>query len=337
MSKISRRQLLGLGAGVALSGTALRQLLAQNPAALPDAQPAPGPAAPALKAEPLPKRLLGQTGQLVTVFGLGGASARTPLSNGPQEKAVEIIERALALGVGYFDTAVTYGNGRSETALGEVAKTRRKEMFIASKSDARDYDGAMRELEGTLKRLQTDHLDLWQQHRASTVERDTTPFFAENGAHKALRKMKDEKVVRFLGVTGHHRTDVLADWLKRFDFDTLLATVNAVDRHHDDSFIQNLLPVAKERKVGVIAMKVPAYGRLLNKDAGVTIQNAMQYSLSQEGVATCIIACDTIAMLEENVAAARVAAAKMSADEQKALEEKTKPYWNRASFYRGWQ
>jgi hypothetical protein len=264
MSENFTPSLLGLGAGVASAAPRCASFWHKTPPHFPTPSPRPRPGRRALKAEPLPKRLLGQTGQLVTVFGLGGASARTPLSNGPQEKAVEIIERALALGVGYFDTAVTYGNGRSETALGEVAKTRRKEMFIASKSDARDYDGAMRELEGTLKRLQTDHLDLWQQHRASTVERDTTPFFAENGAHKALRKMKDEKVVRFLGVTGHHRTDVLADWLKRFDFDTLLATVNAVDRHHDVL----VHPEPAARGQGAQSRRhrdeSPAYGRLLN-------------------------------------------------------------------------
>jgi aryl-alcohol dehydrogenase-like predicted oxidoreductase len=345
--RISRRDLLGLGAGAALSGTAVGQLLAQNPApnalqtpAIPKAQTAtiPGAAIPGatIPGATIPMRVLGQTGQRVSIFGLGGASARTPLFNGPQEEAVKIIERALDLGVTYFDTATTYGDGKSETALGEVAARRRKEMFLATKSDARDYEGAMRELEASLKRLKTDHLDLWQQHRASLPDRDTTPFFAENGAHKALQKAKDEKIVRFVGVTGHHRSDVLAEWLKRFAFDTLLNTVNAVDVHQEDSMIKNLLPVAQEKKVGVIAMKVPAYGRLLNADAGVTMQKAMHYSLSQPGVATCIIACDSVQMLEENVAAARAINGPMSHADQRALEEATKGYFERASFYRRW-
>ena len=341
-NKYSRRHLLGsalgLGAGTALGLPALRRLLAQNPAQNPATPAVALPPPPQLqRGVAIPTRLLGQTGERVTIFGLGGASSKTPLSNGPQEAAVEIIERALALGVKYFDTAVTYGDGKSEAALGVVAARRRKEMFIASKSDARDYDGLMRELEGNLKRLQTDHLDLWQQHRASLEDRDTAPFFAANGAHKALTKLKDEKVVRFVGVTGHHRSDVLGDWLRRFPFDTLLASINAADVHQDDSFIKNLLPVAQERKVGVIAMKVPAYGRLLNANAGVTMRDAMHYALSQQSVATCIIACDSVAMLEENVAAAQTITAPMAAEAQRALEQKTAGYWQRASFYRRWQ
>lgn len=329
-NKLSRRQLLGLGAGAALSGAALGEvslgrLLAQTPQN-------------AVPAGLLPTRVLGQTGQSVSIFGLGGASSKTPLSNGPHEEAVKIVARALDLGVSYFDTATTYGDGKSETAIGEVAAKRRGEMFLATKSDARDYDGAMRELELSLKRLQTDHLDLWQQHRASLDERDTAPFFGPNGAHRALQKAKDEKMVRFVGVTGHHSAQVLGDWLKRFPFDTLLASVNAADVHQDDSFIKNLLPIASERRVGVIAMKVPAYGRLLSQDAGVGVGQLMHYALSQQGVSTCIIGCDSIEMLEENVAAARSITGPMSQQAQRALEAKTGEYWQkqRAGFYREW-
>jgi aryl-alcohol dehydrogenase-like predicted oxidoreductase len=323
-TKLSRRELLTLGAGAVLGGTpGMRHIFAQTPL-------------PQIANTPLPTRLLGQTGERVTIFGLGGASAKTPLQNGPHDVAVAIVDRARQLGVKYFDSAFTYGNGNSERAIGEVAKTHRKEMFLSSKTDQRSYDGAMRELEESLKRLQTDHLDLWQMHRASLPDRDTAPFFAENGAHKALQKARDEKMVRFVGVTGHHRSDVLAEWLRRYPFDTLLATVNAVDVHHGDSFIKNLLPVAQEKKVGVIAMKVPAYGRIINQQAGVTIKHAMHYALSQPGVACCIIACDSVEQVEENVAAARAITTTMSEEEQRALEAKTAAYWQRASFYRRW-
>lgn len=261
--KLSRRELLRLGLGTTLAAPLLHGLAAGESAnGAPvgsNAQSAQG-----AKLDKLPMRVLGQTGQRVTVFGLGGASSKTPLSNGPHDQAVAIVNRALDLGVNYFDTATTYGNGKSERALGEVARSRRREMFLASKTDARDYDGAMRELEASLKRLQTDHLDLWQMHHVSFAERDTTPSFAANGAIKAIEKAKSEKIIRFAGVTGHHRTDVLADWLRRHPFDTLLAALNAADVHQPDSFIRNLLPVARERKAGVIAMKVPAYGALLN-------------------------------------------------------------------------
>jgi aryl-alcohol dehydrogenase-like predicted oxidoreductase len=330
--KISRRELLAVGAGVTVGGAAaMRHLVAQTPLT-----PNTTASAQPLATQAMPTRTLGKTGQVVPVFGLGGASAHTPLSNGPREAGVAIVERALQLGVKYFDSGYTYGNGLSESTIGEVAKTHRKEMFLASKSDQRTYDSAMRELEETLKRLQTDHLDLWQMHRASLPDRDTNPFFGPNGAAKALEKAKEQKMVRFVGVTGHHRSDVLAEWLRRFPFDTLLTTVNAIDMHHDDPMIRNLLPVALEKKVGVIAMKVPAYGRLINPQAGVTIRDAMHYSLSQPGVACCIIACDSIQQLEENVAAARTITDHMPEAAQRELEGKTAAYWQRAAFYRRW-
>ena len=343
MSKLSRRELLSLGFGTVLTGTGLAAWLSRqqavakevapqtSPREKPFAQPNPSPS----KTPEMPTRMLGQTGQRISIFGLGGASNQTPLSNGPHEEAVAIIERALALGVTYFDTAPTYGDGRSERALGEVAKAHRAQMTIASKTDQRTYDGAMRELESSLKRLQTDHLDVWLMHRASLPDRDTEPAFGPNGALKALEKAQAEKMVRFAGVSGHHRTDVLIDWLRRAQFDVLLTVVNAVDKHHSDSFIERVLPVARERKTGVIAMKIPAYGRLLRPQKNVGIREAFAYALSQPGVCGGVIACDSIEMLEENVAAARAFAA-LDNRAQAALEAKTASYWQEASFYREW-
>ena len=281
----------------------------------------------------LPTRILGKTGEKVTIFGLGGASGKTPLLQGPQDQAVAIIERALELGVNYFDTAVSYGEGRSETALGEVVKTRRREMFLCSKTGERTYDGAMRDLETSLQRLQTDHLDLWQMHAVSLHNRDTVPAFGPNGALKALERAKSEKIVRFGGVSGHHRSDVLRDWLARFDFDTLLIALNAADVHHGDSLIKGVLPLAQRQKIGVIAMKIPAYGQILQQ---ISMREAMNYSLSLPGVACGIIACDSIAMLEQNVAAAKATTRVLSANEMRAIEAKTASGAAQASFYRRW-
>lgn len=346
MSNLSRRELLRLGLGTTLAGSALtawltrRQVeakgaaLQSTSAQKPLAKPNP-PQAQSTSQDALPTRLLGQTGQRITLFGLGGASSQTPLSNGPHEQAVAIVERALALGVTYFDTAPSYGNGKSERALGEVAKDNRARMVIASKTAERTYDGAMRELEASLQRLETDHLDVWLMHHVSLPERDTNPAFGPTGAIKALEKARAEKMVRFAGVSGHHRTDVLAEWLRRYRFDMVLTVVNAVDRHHSDSFIERVLPVAQARKIGVVAMKIPAYGRLLRPKEGVGMRQAFAYALSQPGVAGGIIACDTIKMLEENVAAARAFVA-LDEAAQRALEAQTASYWQDASFYRDW-
>jgi aryl-alcohol dehydrogenase-like predicted oxidoreductase len=329
MSKYSRRDLLRLSLGSSIAATAVGSWLTRDQAKAQDESK--------MKTRPevLPMRLLGETGLRISIFGLGGASSKTPLSNGPHEKAVAITERALELGVNYFDTASSYGPGKSEMALGEVAKAQRAKMVLASKTDERTYDAAMRDLEGTLKRLQTDHLDVWLMHHVSLPDRDTVPAFGTNGIIKALEKAKAEKMVRFVGVSGHHRSDILADWLRRYQFDVLLTAINTVDRHNSDSFIEKLLPVARERKVGIVAMKIPAYGRLLKPEKGVGMEEAFAYSLSQPGVASGIIACDSISMLEENVAAAR-AFITMNADSQAALEAKTKSYWQEASFYRDW-
>src|SRR3712207_4455774 len=137
-SKLSRRDFLTLGAGAALgSAVGVRGIVGQRAA---------NQNAGVQTAAVLPTRLLGQTGERVTIFGLGGASSKTPLQNGPHETAVAIVDRARQLGVKYFDTAYSYGNGNSERAIGDVAKTHRKEMFLTSKSNQRSYDGAMREL-----------------------------------------------------------------------------------------------------------------------------------------------------------------------------------------------
>jgi predicted aldo/keto reductase-like oxidoreductase len=206
-------------------------------------------------------------------------------------------------------------------------------MFLASKTGERTYDGAMRDLETSLKRLQTDHLDLWQMHAVSLNGRDTVPAFAPNGAIKALEKAKSEKIVRFGGISGHHRSDVLRDWLGRYDFDTLLIALNAADVHHEDSLIKGVLPLAQKQKIGIIAMKIPAYGRILGR---ISMREAMGYSLSLPGVACGIIACDSIAMLEENVALAKATTRVLTAQEMRALESKTASHAARISFYRRW-
>lgn len=347
MSKLNRRDFLRLGVGTTLAGSAFAGCLRRPQAAAtgePPVETVPAKAPPtairkmatsAPSKELLATRPLGQTGKRISIFGLGGASAKTPLSNGPHESAVAIVERALALGVTYFDTASSYGNGKSERAIGEVAAKHRARMTIASKTSERSYDGAMRELEASLKRLQTDHLDVWLMHHVSLTERDTQPAFGVNGAVKALEKAVAEKMVRFAGVSGHHSTEVLADWLRRHPFDVVLMPINAVDKHHSDSFIERVLPVARERKVGVVAMKIPAYGKLLRPNDGVGIREALAYTLSQPGLAGGIIACDSIEMLEQNVAAARDFTA-LDAKDLAALEAKTAFYWESASFYRDW-
>ena len=146
----------------------------------------------------------------------------------------------------YIDTAAAYGGDQrwSQRYIGEVMKRRRKEVFLASKTNDRTRDGSLRLLEESLRLLNTDHLDLWQLHNCARMEQ-IEQIFAPGGAIEAMKKARDEKMVRFCGITGHADPDVLIEGLKRFEFDTILLALNAADPHHL-SFATNLLPLAVE-------------------------------------------------------------------------------------------
>jgi len=280
--------------------------------------PAPKPAAPAM-----PTRNLGRTGYKTCIFSLGGQAALERPEN--DAIAVPIVERALDLGVNYIDTSSIYGGPRrwSERYVGQVMKRRRAETFLASKTKERTRDGSMRMIEESLRLLNTDHLDLWQLHDIGLAE-DVDAVFAKGGAMEALLQARDQKMVRFLGLTGHFRPDALMEAMRRFRFDTILMAVNAADRYHY-SFLEDLLPMAVEQQMGIIGMKVPGRGRLLSSwnpppldrqqhswEGAViattlgplSMREAMSYSLSLP-VSTVIVGCDTIAQLEENIQIAR--------------------------------
>ena len=317
--------------------------------------PRPASAEPDLPANPatagMPTRNLGRTGFRVGVFSLGGQAA---LERGGNEAlAVPLVERALDLGVNYLDTSSIYGGPErwSERYIGQVMKSRRAEAFLASKTKERTRDGSMRMLEQSLKLLNTDHLDLWQLHDIGTPG-DVNEVFAKGGAMEALLEARDQKVVRFLGLTGHHRPESLMEGIRRFPFDTILLALNAADRHHH-SFTTELLPLAVEKRMGVIGMKITGRGRLLSTWTpppleqqkrsweGVVIaespgtlglRDALYYTLSLP-VSTVIIGCDSVAHLEENVRLAREFTP-LGEAQMAALAEQAAPCARQALFFR---
>jgi aryl-alcohol dehydrogenase-like predicted oxidoreductase len=276
----------------------------------------------------MPTRALGKTGHQVCLFSLGGQS--TLEQPGTDEQSLAIIHRALDLGVNYVDTAAGYGNGISETHIGQVMKTRRKEVYLASKTHDRSYDGSMQLLERTLKNLQTDHLDAWQIHRVGTQD-DLDRIFAADGVVKAMEKMRSEKVIRFLGITGHKDPAILAKAIRQYPFDTILMALNAADPHHHP-FTTELLPLAVEKKMGIIGMKIPARGRIFRDGGITTMEQAMRYTLTHP-VSTVIIGIDTVAHLEENIRIAQ-SFKPLPPTEMAALEEKTKSYFEDASWFK---
>ena len=280
----------------------------------------------------MPQRRLGRTNVQLPILGLGTAG-RTPLARSDQEQAArEQIERAIALGIRYFDTAASYGP--SELHLGKVLPAYREEIFLASKTAARDYDGAWRDLERSLQRLNTDYLDLWQFHHVA-IASDLDTIFSENGAIKALEEAKAQGLVRFSGITGHYEPDVIATGLQRYPFDHALIPINAADTHHPRPFISSVLPAARTQNVGITAMKVPAYGRLLKPGVLDGMDQALGYTLSQPGVHCAVIAVETIEQLEENV---RVATnfQPLEAAALAKIEQRTAAAWQDNTFFRAW-
>jgi aryl-alcohol dehydrogenase-like predicted oxidoreductase len=230
-------------------------------------------------------------------------------------------------------------------------KRRRPEAFLASKTKERSRDGSMRMLEQSLKLLNTDHLDLWQLHDIGTLG-DVEEVFAKGGALEALVEAREQKMVRFLGLTGHHRPESLMEAIRRFPFDAILLALNAADRHHH-SFMADLLPLAVEKQMGVIGMKITGRGRLLSSwtpppleqqrrswegvviaDGPGTIgmRDAMYYTLSLP-VSTVIIGCDSVAQLEENVRLAREFTP-LNEVQMAALAAKAAPCAKQALFFR---
>jgi aryl-alcohol dehydrogenase-like predicted oxidoreductase len=223
---------------------------------------ATGPQVPILGAESkaskskLPTRRLGKTGVEVSALALGGVIGMQ-LPPSADHDPVALAEAALDLGITYFDTAPSYNSGQSETNYGHVLRRRRKEVFLACKVGDRSYDGALRSIEQSLKRLQTDRVDLLQIHGVSTTE-DVAAWGKPGGLIPALHKLRDEKVTRFIGVTGHDSSAKLLEAIQTYDFDTLLTTLNPVARRK--SFREELLPAANLKGMGVIAMKVMGGG-----------------------------------------------------------------------------
>jgi aryl-alcohol dehydrogenase-like predicted oxidoreductase len=316
--RFTRRQFVRVGASgtaaVMLSGRSA--LGACNDTGAPNVDP------------PVPERPLGRTGHQVRLFSLGGqATIEQP---GTREVSHAIINRAIDLGVNYIDTAAAYGRGISQTYIGEVMATRRHEVFLASKTHDRTRDGSLRLLEESLRLLQTDHLDLWQLHNVRTDEQLDT-IFGRNGAIEALQQARDEGIVRFLGITGHYDPAPLIRALNEFDFDTILMALNPADRHFLP-FTEELLPLANEKEMGVIAMKIPARSRLFRAGGITSMRDAMSYVLTLP-VSTVIVGCDTVEQLEENVSIA-ADFQPLSAEEMARIEGLTASYADEAAFFK---
>ena len=289
------------------------------------------PAAPdAPKRPPLPTRILGKTGVKLSAMALGGvAGMQRPRSRDFDPAA--LAEAALDLGITYFDTAPAYSNGQSESNYGEVIARRRKEVFLATKTGERTYDGAMRSIEQSLKRLRTDHVDLLQIHGTNRTE-DLAAWGKPGGVLTALNKLRDQKVTRLIGVTGHESADVMRRAIEMYQFDTILTTFNPTPKRKE--YLEKVLPLAIRKQMGILAMKVMggalgslATGNPVKNDGAPNHDDAPQqadaaalvrYVLGLP-IAAAIVGTGSLEQLRINVAAARDLPP-LGEQERKALE-----------------
>lgn len=250
----------------------------------------------------IPTRVLGATGARVSIIGLGGGHIRSIKDD---DKCVRVMHAAVDEGITFFDNAWDYWDGASETVMGKALGMDgyRKKIFLMTKNCGRDYKMSMQCLEDSLRRLQTDHLDLWQFHE---INYDNDPdWIFERGPMKAALEARKAGKVRFVGFTGHKDPHIHLSMLaKPFQWDTCMMPINVADAHFR-SFQKGVLPVCVKRNTGVIGFKGlgGGVGMLLGK-AGLTLEECLRYSLSQS-VAVQVVGMTSMEQLKQNVAVAR--------------------------------
>ena len=246
----------------------------------------------------IPKRLLGQTGAQVSILGLGGEGILRTF--GRKKEAQELINSAIDLGITYFESARAYSG--SESYYGGALQDRRGEIFLASKSHARDKEGALSHLTQTLKNMKTEYLDLWQIHDVRTEE-DMEEIFGPGGALEGFVEAKRNGYTRFIGITGHHNPAILRRCLQKFHFDTVLLPVNPAEPQHE-SFLTEVIPVAVTRRMGILGMKVYFRGLAQRIPWYSGMERFFRFALTQP-VTTAVIGCDNLMQLSDNVEMAR--------------------------------
>lgn len=315
---LRRREFLKTMAAAAAVGATAPALQGAAPMA---GGPSTGAAVAAYDAKGLPTAVLGKTGIAVPRVGIGLGSRFCAVTD--EDEALAILQSALDHGFYYWDTAYSYRNKSivSEERIGRALGPRRKEVFLATKFEARDRDGVMRELEESLKRLRTDHIDLYQAHLIESMA-DLDVLGMPGGALEALREIKERKIARFIGFSGHLDAAVMAEAARRHDFDTMLIALNHYQERRGD-LEGGAIPVAADRGLGVMIIKAI---RPRETVEGLAAADLLRYALTLPRVHSAVVGTDSLEVVRKNAALLRDFRP-LSPEEMSRLSVKLEPFY----------
>jgi aryl-alcohol dehydrogenase-like predicted oxidoreductase len=247
----------------------------------------------------VPRRAMGSTGLQVSILGMGGYHLGTVAG---QEQVNNMVAKALDHGINFFDNAWEYHGGMSEERVGTALKGKRDQAIVMTKvcTHGRKKDVAMRMLEESLTRLQTDHLDVWQVHEVIYYN-DPERAYQTDGVLEALTAAKQQGKVRFVGFTGHKNPSIHLEMLNRgFHFDTVQMPINPFDPSYR-SFELHVLPIAVQKGMAVFSMKSMSGSGESIVQGALTPTEALSYAMSVQGVSTTVSGMDSMEVLDQNL------------------------------------
>jgi predicted aldo/keto reductase-like oxidoreductase len=269
----------------------------------------------------IPRRKLGRTGEMVSMVGLGGYHIGVPED---RQESTRLIRTALDAGMNFLDNCWDYHDGDSEVRMGVALRDGyRDKAFLMTKIDGRTRASAARQIDESLKRLQTDHLDLLQIHEVIRME-DPARVFAKGGTMEAVLAAKQAGKLRFVGFTGHKSADIHLKMLETaaqhdFTFDTVQMPLNVMDAHQA-GFEKRVLPKLLEKNIGVLGMKPMGSGVILKSGTASAVE-CLQYALSLP-TSVVITGCDSMPVLQQALRVAR-SWQPLSAEQRQALLTRT--------------
>jgi aryl-alcohol dehydrogenase-like predicted oxidoreductase len=272
-------------------------------------------------AKGMPTTKLGKTGVTIPRLILGAGSRFMAVE---EDKGLEILEYALANGLYYWDTANTYtrGDQYSETRLGKILKSRRKEVFLATKVSERSADKAKQAIEDSLKRLQTDYVDLYQIHSVTT-EDEVRQFGAKDGVLPVLKKYQGQGIIKHIGFTGHTSANAMKLAAELYDFDTMLIALNHQEKGKQP-FEEHPVPYAASKGMGVLAMKLV---RPRETVEGLDPKELIRYALTLKNITAAVIGIDNMDVLRTNIALLKTFEP-LSPERMNELHGKLQPFYN---------